>query len=61
MDLGAFSISLNVKDIDASRDFYAKLGFTPFGGDEAQGWLIMKNGDHAVSYTHLTLPTKRIV
>lgn len=48
MDLGAFSISLNVKDIDASRDFYAKLGFTPFGGDEAQGWLIMKNGDHVV-------------
>lgn len=48
MDLGAFSISLNVKDIDASRDFYAKLGFTPFVGDEAQGWLIMKNGDHVV-------------
>ncbi len=45
MDLGAFSISLAVKDIRASKDFYEKLGFTDFGGDIGQNWLIMKNGD----------------
>ena len=45
MSLGAFSISLNVKDIAASKDFYEKLGFTKFGGDQDQGWLILKNGD----------------
>lgn len=44
MELGAFSISLAVRDIDASRDFYEKLGFTPTGGDIAQKWLILKNG-----------------
>lgn len=45
MELGAFSISLTVKDIHASRQFYEKLGFTSFGGDVAQNWLILKNGD----------------
>lgn len=45
MQLGAFSISLTVKDIHASRAFYEKLGFTIFGGDAAQHWLILKNGD----------------
>lgn len=44
MELGAFSISLAVNDIAASRAFYEKLGFTVFGGDQAQRWLIMKNG-----------------
>lgn len=44
MELGAFSISLAVKDIGASRAFYETLGFTVFGGDQAQNWLIMKNG-----------------
>ena len=43
MKLGAFSISLNVKDIKASRSFYEKLGFEVFGGDMAENWLIMKN------------------
>ena len=43
MKLGAFSISLAVKDIAASRAFYEKLGFTVFGGQQAQNWLIMKN------------------
>lgn len=43
MQLGAFSVSLAVKDLEASRDFYAKLGFTPFVGDASQGWLILKN------------------
>jgi catechol 2,3-dioxygenase-like lactoylglutathione lyase family enzyme len=48
MELGAFSISLAVKDIDASKSFYEKFGFTVFGGNAAQKWLIMKNGDHIV-------------
>lgn len=44
MELGAFSVSLTVKDIAASRAFYAKLGFEVAGGDEAQNWLILRNG-----------------
>ena len=44
MDLGAFSISLAVKDLAASRAFYEKLGFAAFGGDPDQKWLILKNG-----------------
>ncbi|MBK9739856.1 MAG: VOC family protein [Actinobacteria bacterium] len=48
MDLGAFSVSLAVTDIAASRQFYEKLGFTAFGGDETQNWLILKNGDHVI-------------
>ena len=48
MQLGAFSISLAVKDLQASRDFYAKLGFQVFAGDAAQNWLILKNGAHVV-------------
>ena len=44
MELGAFSVSLSVKDIHASKAFYEKLGFTEFGGDISQHWLIMKNG-----------------
>lgn len=48
MELGAFSVSLTVKDIEASKLFYEKLGFKVFAGDQSQNWLIMKNGDHAV-------------
>jgi catechol 2,3-dioxygenase-like lactoylglutathione lyase family enzyme len=48
MDLGAFSISLAVKDLQASRRFYEKLGFTSFAGDPSQNWLILKNGDHVI-------------
>lgn len=48
MELGNFSVSLAVKDIEASKLFYEKLGFTVFGGDQSQGWLIMKNGDHNI-------------
>ena len=48
MNLGAFSISLAVKDIKASRDFYEKFGFKSFGGDITQNWLILKNGDHII-------------
>ncbi len=48
MDLGAFSISLAVKDLEASRSFYEKLGFKAFAGDASQNWLIMKNGAHVI-------------
>lgn len=48
MDLGAFSVSLAVKDIAASKAFYEKLGFTVFHGDITQNWLILKNGDHVI-------------
>jgi len=48
MKLGAFSVSLAVKDIEASKGFYEKLGFEVFGGDASQNWLIMKNGDHVI-------------
>ena len=48
MELGAFSISLAVKDIGASRAFYERFGFKVFAGDISQNWLIMKNGDHAI-------------
>ncbi len=48
MNLGSFSVSLAVKDIYASRDFYKKLGFEELGGDEEQNWLILKNGDHVL-------------
>ena len=44
MELGAFSVSLNVKDVEASRVFYEKLGFTKFHGEQSQGWLILRNG-----------------
>ena len=44
MELGAFSVSLAVKDIAASRDFYAKFGFAVVGGDAAENWLILRNG-----------------
>ncbi len=48
MKLGNFSISLAVKDIKASKQFYEKLGFTTFMGEQARNWLIMKNGDHVI-------------
>lgn len=48
MELGAFSVSLAVEDIHASKAFYQKLGFSEFGGDIDQNWLIMKNGEHMI-------------
>ena len=47
MELGNFSVSLAVKDIEASKLFYEKLGFTVFTGNQSQNWLIMNN-DNAV-------------
>lgn len=48
MELGAFSVSLAVKDIEASKVFYEKLGFTVFMGDQSKNWLIMKNGHRVI-------------
>jgi predicted lactoylglutathione lyase len=48
MDLGSFSVSLSVKDLIASRDFYAKLGFVPIGGNVDENWLMLRNGDHVI-------------
>jgi catechol 2,3-dioxygenase-like lactoylglutathione lyase family enzyme len=48
MQLGAFSISLAVKNLEASRTFYEKFGFKSFAGDPTKNWLIMKNGDHVI-------------
>ena len=48
MQLGAFSISLAVKDIKASKAFYEKLGFTSFAGNIDQNYLMLKNGSHVI-------------
>jgi len=48
MELGNFSVSLAVKDIEVSKLFYQKLGFTVFAGDQSQHWLIMKNGQNNI-------------
>jgi lactoylglutathione lyase len=48
MELGAFSISLAVKDIAASRAFYEKFGFKAFAGHASKNWLILKNGPHVI-------------
>ena len=48
MKLGAFSISLTVKDINISKDFYENLGFTVFAGDIKMNYLIMKNGNSLI-------------
>lgn len=48
MELGAFSISLAVKNIEASRAFYEIFGFEAIGGDTSQNWLILRNGDHTI-------------
>lgn len=57
MDLGAFSISLAVKDIEASRQFYETLGFAVVHGQQSQGWLILKNGDHVIGLFQGMFPT----
>lgn len=48
MKLGAFCLSLAVKDLAASRAFYEKLGFEPTGGDPAQNWLVLRNENSTV-------------
>jgi catechol-2,3-dioxygenase len=48
MKLGAFSVSLKVKDIKASHEFYKKIGFEDFHGNIKENWIIMKNGYHTI-------------
>jgi catechol 2,3-dioxygenase-like lactoylglutathione lyase family enzyme len=48
MELGAFSISLSVKHLETSKQFYEKLGFEVFGGDPAHNYLMMHNGSHVI-------------
>jgi extradiol dioxygenase family protein len=48
MELGAFSISLSVEDLETSKSFYGKLSFQVVGGVAAQNWLIMRSGDHTI-------------
>ena len=48
MQLGAFSISLTVKDIEASKNFYEKFGFKVVSGNAKQKWLVLGNGDHKI-------------
>lgn len=48
MELGAFSVSLAVKDIQASKEFYQKLGFEASAGEASSNWLILKNGQHVI-------------
>lgn len=52
LELGAFSLSLNVADLGVSADFYTKLGFVPTGGDAEQGWLILRNGETTLGLFH---------
>lgn len=52
MELGAFSVSLAVADLDASRSFYEALGFTQVMGDAAQNWLILRNGSTTIGLFH---------
>ncbi|MDO6447276.1 VOC family protein [Colwellia sp. 1_MG-2023] len=48
MELGAFSVSLAVNNIEESKIFYQKLGFEIIGGDQSQNWLILRNGQHTL-------------
>ncbi len=48
MSLGAFSVSLSVKDIQQSKNFYEQLGFAAIGGDASQNWLILRSGDTTI-------------
>jgi catechol 2,3-dioxygenase-like lactoylglutathione lyase family enzyme len=52
MELGNFSVSLTVKDLEASKAFYEKFGFKVFAGDATKNYLIMKNGDHVIGLFH---------
>jgi catechol 2,3-dioxygenase-like lactoylglutathione lyase family enzyme len=52
MELGAFSISLNVADLEVSRKFYEALGFVVTGGDPDHNYLILKNGESTIGLFH---------
>lgn len=52
MELGAFSVSLNVADLDKSKAFYEALGFASVFGEQDQGWLILRNGTTTIGLFH---------
>ena len=52
MKLGILSVSLNVKDLNKSKEFYENLGFSVFGGDLEMNYLIMKNENSLVGLFH---------
>lgn len=52
MELGAFSVSLAVRDLGASRTFYESLGFEAVMGDASENWLILRNGDTTIGLFH---------
>ena len=52
MELGAFSVSLAVNDLEASRAFYEKFGFEVVGGDQSQNWLIVRSGNCPIGLFH---------
>ena len=52
MELGAFSVSLSVKDLASAREFYEKLGFRPVGGDPDENWQILRNGNVTIGLFH---------
>jgi len=60
MSIGAFSISLAVKDINVSKGFYEKLGFAAVGGDITQNWLIMRNDDCTIGLFQGMFPTNTL-
>ena len=52
LELGAFSVSLSVADLDSSRAFYEKLGFEVTGGAAEHNYLILKNGETTIGLFH---------
>lgn len=52
MNLGTFSVSLTVKDLQASRTFYEALGFSQIAGNAEENWIIMQNGDANIGLFH---------
>ena len=57
---GNFSLSLSVKDLQASKQFYSHLGFESLHGDESQGWLILANGDCKIGLFQAMFPTNML-
>ena len=60
IQLGAFSVSLAVKDIHVSKDFYEHLGFQVMGGDIEKNWLILKNGETIIGLFQGMFPTNML-
>lgn len=60
MQLGAFSMSLNVADLEVSAAFYEKLGFSSLGGDPSHGYLMMKSGDTVIGLFQGHIPANTL-